>query len=340
MPMANNKDIDLLPAYLVIGEDMLKRERVIKRLRMRLEALGDLSFNSDRFSGSSASADAVLAACRTIPFASEKRLVIVEDASKVGKKDAQAIADYLAEPVVSTVLILIGDSLPKSSPLMKAVKALGASAYIDCAPPKKRDLPAQVCQMARTHGLEISPEAARALVSRVGESTVHIDEELKKLALANAGREAAGPLGADAVRESVAQVATVPQWDFIDAFANRDMAAVAGMRHRLGSASPHVLLRQCVTRVREMACARVVASSGGDVASRVASELGLPPNRAFVSRLRVEQSRRYSLPELERALVSAVETERQMKGGMDADVAFDVWLYGVMGTRIHDSQRG
>lgn len=339
--MAKSKDIELLPAYLVIGEDLLKRERVIKRLRLRLETLGDLSFNSDRFSGASASADAVLAACRTIPFASEKRLVVVEDVSKVGKKDAQAIADYLAEPVASTVLILIGDSLPKSSPLTKAVKALGASAFIDCAPPKKRDLPAQVCQMARTHGLELSPEAARALVSLVGESTVHIDEELKKLALANQGREGAGSLGTDAIRESVAQVATVPQWDFVDAFANRDMAAVAGMRHRLGSASPHVLLRQCVTRVREMACARVVTSAGGgDAASRVASELGLPANRAFVGRLRVEQSRRYSLVELERALVSAVDAERRMKGGMDPDIAFDMWLYGVMGTRIHDRQRG
>ena len=40
------KDTQLLNAYLIVGEDELKRETVIRRLRQRLEKMGDLAFNS------------------------------------------------------------------------------------------------------------------------------------------------------------------------------------------------------------------------------------------------------------------------------------------------------
>ncbi|MFR1641141.1 MAG: hypothetical protein ACLSVD_19605 [Eggerthellaceae bacterium] len=42
----NTKQDALLPVYLVVGEDALKRDAVMKRLHARLSALGDLSFNS------------------------------------------------------------------------------------------------------------------------------------------------------------------------------------------------------------------------------------------------------------------------------------------------------
>ena len=48
--MATSNKNSLLPVYLVIGEDELKRETVIRRLHARLEKMGDLSFNSETFS--------------------------------------------------------------------------------------------------------------------------------------------------------------------------------------------------------------------------------------------------------------------------------------------------
>ena len=39
----------LLPVYLITGEDALKRDAVMKRLRTRLSSMGDLSFNSEVF---------------------------------------------------------------------------------------------------------------------------------------------------------------------------------------------------------------------------------------------------------------------------------------------------
>ena len=66
----------LLAAYLAVGEDALKREAVITRLRARLAKLGDLSFNADDFDGETAAGADIAAACNTMPFASPVRLEI------------------------------------------------------------------------------------------------------------------------------------------------------------------------------------------------------------------------------------------------------------------------
>ena len=71
------KQKPLIPAYLIVGEDALKRSTVLRRLRERLAQYGDLSFNSDTFDGETALGADIVSACNTMPFASEKRLVYV-----------------------------------------------------------------------------------------------------------------------------------------------------------------------------------------------------------------------------------------------------------------------
>ncbi|MFR3272419.1 MAG: hypothetical protein ACLTQI_00220 [Slackia sp.] len=88
----------LLPAYLINGEDELKRETVLKRLHARIAKLGDIDFNHDVFHGESASGDDIVSACNTVPFASDVRLVVVHAADALKKSDAEALVAYLSEP--------------------------------------------------------------------------------------------------------------------------------------------------------------------------------------------------------------------------------------------------
>ena len=57
--MSDSQHTDLLPAYLAVGEDALKREAVIARLKARLGTMGDMAFNSDEFDGESAEGAAI-----------------------------------------------------------------------------------------------------------------------------------------------------------------------------------------------------------------------------------------------------------------------------------------
>ena len=185
--MSDSQHTDLLPAYLAVGEDALKREAVIARLKARLGTMGDMAFNSDEFDGESAEGAAIAAACNTMPFASPVRLVYVRNVDKLKKADAEELVNYLKAPSATTVLACEAEKLARNTRLYKALAAAGPKAVIDCAPPKSWELPKRVRAMACTHGITLTEGAASALVELVGENTVHLDNELKKIALAPVG---------------------------------------------------------------------------------------------------------------------------------------------------------
>ena len=68
--MSDSQHTDLLPAYLAVGEDALKREAVIARLKARLGTMGDMAFNSDEFDGESAEGAAATPCPSPAPCAS------------------------------------------------------------------------------------------------------------------------------------------------------------------------------------------------------------------------------------------------------------------------------
>ena len=190
MATQKKQEAPLLPVYLIVGEDALKRDTVMKRLRARLSSMGDLSFNADEFDGETAQGGDIVTACNTVPFASPVRLVEVRAADKLKKADAEQLVSYLGSPNGSTVLALVAEKLAKNTRLYKAVAACGKTAVIDCAPLKRYELPRTVRSMAVTHGVTLTEGAAVKLVDLVGEDTVHLDSELKKIALAHRGTDA------------------------------------------------------------------------------------------------------------------------------------------------------
>ncbi len=321
MPTNKKQEAPLLPVYLVVGEDALKRDAVMKRLRARLAAMGDLSFNSDEFNGETAVGDDVVAACNTVPFASPVRLVEVRAADKLKKADAEALVSYLSSPSETTVLALVAEKLAKNTRLYKAVAAHGKTAVIDCAPLKRYELPKTVRAMAVGHGVTLTEGAANKLVDLVGEDTVHLDNELKKIALAHRG--------ADAVNEHeimglVTRTAEVKPWEFVDAFAARDAGKCLLYLGRMESVSPHALLSMCTSRLRELVCARTLIERGNP--RGVAAALKMPDWRC---KNHATWARGFSGAELRRAIVAARDTERAMKSGADPDAAFLDWVLQV-----------
>lgn len=324
MANSTNKD-SMLPVYLVTGEDELKKETVVKRLHARMESYGDLSFNFDRFDGDSASGEDVVSACNTVPFASEFRLVQVDNVDKLKKADSEALVEYLKNPSSSSVLALVASKLAKNTRLYKAVAAFGKSAVIDCAPMKKNDLPRAVRSMAVTHGIALTEGAAHALVSQVGENTVALDAELRKLALSHRGTD---PVNESEVMNLVSRTAEVKPWEFVDAFSARNVSKCMWCKSRMDSVSPHALLAMCITRIRELIIARSLVDRGNP--RGIAAALKMPDWRV---KNHASWARGFTAQELRDALGSACRTERAMKSGANPDDAFLEWALGVMRRR-------
>ena len=162
----------LLPVYLIAGEDELKKERVLDRLHKRLEKMGDLSFNSEFFSGETATGEEIVIACNTLPFASDVRLVQVDKFERLKKADTEAIISYLKEPCSTTVLALVATTVAKNSRIYKAVIKFGKTAFISCAPFARKDLNSAVRSMALNHGVAFTEGASAAIIDLVGTNTV------------------------------------------------------------------------------------------------------------------------------------------------------------------------
>ncbi|MEY8562227.1 DNA polymerase III subunit delta [Eggerthellaceae bacterium 3-80] len=318
MAAQSKKESPLLNAYLVLGEDALKRNRVMTRLRKRLETMGDLTFNSDTFDGQSAKGTDIVSACRTMPFVSDVRLVEVENVEKLKKEDAEALVAYLGAPSATTVLILIAEKLAKNTRLYKAVSAIGQTAIIDCTPPKRWDLPKLVRDLAIGHGITITDGAAETLINRVGEDTIYLDNELKKLALAHRGLD---PVNENEVLEMVSRTVEVKPWEFVDAFAARNIRKCMLCLTQMESSSPHALLAMCTTRLRELICAKSLADRS--MLQALPATLGLPDWRVKNHAL---WARNFSAEELREALISAMDAERRMKSGENEDGVFIEWV--------------
>ena len=317
MATQTSKDT-LLPAYAAIGSDALKRDTVGKRLRARLQKLGDVSFNFDEFDGETAEGPLIVSACNTVPFASPVRMVLVKNADKLKKADSEALVSYLQAPSDSTVLLLEAEKLAKTTRLFKAVAACGKNAVIDCSAPKRNDLPRLVRSMAVGHGITLTDGAARLLVELAGEDTVRLDAELGKIALAHAGADA---VNEHEVSSLVARTTEVKPWEFLDAMSARNLSRCLLCLSRMRSASPVSLIAQCTGRVRELICAKALVRRGN--ARAIAQALD---KKDWQVKHHAEWAGRFTELELREALLRARDAEKAMKSGSNQEDIFLDWL--------------
>lgn len=316
-------EASLLPGYLVVGPDEVKRDTAIERLKKRLESSGMADFNFDeRDMTKEQVADDVLASLNTLPMGSDFRLVLLEGCDRLPKAMSEALVSYFAHPSEGTVCLVVAGSLAKNTRLYKAMAKLGSQAVIDCSSKKRWELPKQVQGMARRHGRSISLAAAEELVARVGESTRMLDNELKKLA----SMVEAPQIEREDVERFVVRTAEVKPWDFLDAVSARDAARALELYGLLPPRSEVRLFSLMLSRIRELITAKALDARGQ--ARELASTLGV---QSWQVKHHVGWARRFSMDELVCALRSAEEVELALKGSRDSVVAFTVWIAGIAG---------
>lgn len=305
---------DLLPAYLIVGADELKRDAAVRRLRSRVPA--DMAdFNLDELDGASLEEPGqLISSAQTMPFCADFRLVIVNGAGELAKPVSEAVVSYLADPNPQCVLCLVAEKLAKNTRLFKAVAKVGPHSVIDCAPLKRWELPPYVVKLAQKRGLSMDNAAAQELVERVGESTVALDNQIATLAqlVGDADRITLAD-----VEANVAQIAEVSPWAFADAVCERNAPRAMEMLNLMKAPSLVFLHSVLVGRLRELICAKSLDARGA--ASGLARELG---RQSWQVKNHVRWSRAFGEEELVKLLGQAAVCERALKGSQDSEAAF------------------
>ena len=308
----------LLPAYLVVGSDELKRSHAVARMKKRLEASGLADFNLDeRDMSKEQTSEDVLSSLNTFPMGADFRLVILRPCDRLPKAMSEMLVDYLKNPSSTTVLLLVAEKLAKNTRLYKAVAKIDKKAIVECAPKKRWELPQQVRSMATAHGKAITQGGAEELVSRVGESTRMLDNELKKLASMVEG----GEITQADVERFVVRTAEPRPWDFLDAVSARNLPKALSLLRMMPQRQEIMLYSLLTTRIRELIYAKALDARGEG--STLARTLGL---QSWQVKNHLRWARGFKMSELLGALESAVDVELALKGSQTSDVALIRWV--------------
>ena len=323
--MAASDLADLKPVYLIHGTEELLLQRAVNRLRDRLAAVADLDFNLETFDGESGSADEIVNASNTMPFMSERRLVIVHDVDKLDAAGIDTLAAYAKDPAPYTCLVLVATKVAKNSKLYKAVAATGV--VYEYAAPKKREYGGEVVKLFRDRGKRISLPAADALVETVGRDLRRLDAEADKIAAYVGEVEDVTLADIGAVASASA---TTSVFELLDAVGSREVGrSLRLLRGLLDDGESAMGIHAMLARhVRALIGARALSERRVST-DEMAPELGMAPWQA---RNAQRQAMGYTPARLAAALKGLAAAEEEMKTSpTDAGLVIERWVVAVAG---------
>ena len=171
------------PVYVLAGEDQLRVEQVVDR--MRRDALGEqgAAFNFHVLQGDQVDIGRVLQQVLSLPMFAGRQVVWVKHADRLlADQEAQdRFEAYVRAPVAETILVLSAERVDKRRKWVKA--CVEAGCVFDFSPPTGEALVQWVVKAAGREGLPMGQDEARVLCELVGNDLMSLKSEIDKLAL-------------------------------------------------------------------------------------------------------------------------------------------------------------
>ena len=331
--------------YILRGDD---RERIETRLHDFTARLGEpdmAEMNTSRLDGRSCSLNDLRSAALAMPFLTERRLVIVEDAlatySGKGKQNERnefvTLLDSL--PQTTALVLVIPDSrryrkgeyewetLKEKHWLIEwANDHSQQGMVVDCALPTDAEMIQWVRAKAAEFGGSFTPPAVSILVEYVGNNTQRAAQEITKL-LTYVNYER--PVDDDDVRRLTAQEQQANVFDMVDAIGGRDAKTALDTLHiLLEESDPLPLFGMIVRQFRLLLQTRELLDSG-ESTDTIARTLKQHP---YVAQKISGQARSFDLATLESIYHQLLQIDVDGKtGGMDVGLALDILIARLAG---------
>lgn len=334
--MADTKPV----VYILRGDDREGIESLVDDFIARLGAPDMAGMNTTRLEGASTTLNDLRSAALAMPFLTERRLVIVEDAlaslrGRGKSADQRAFLELLNSLPQTTALVLITpdsrkyrrgtyqwEKLKDSHWLVTWVNMHKSRGLIlDCALPTDAEMVQWTRAKAVELGGEFSTIAASTLVDYVGNNTQRAAQEIEKL-LTYVGFQR--PVDDDDVRRLTAQEHQADIFDMVDAIGGRDGETALKTLHILLEESDVLqLFGMIVRQFRLLLQAREIIDANGSQ-DDIARTLKQHP---YVAQKIAGQAKRFDLPALEEIYHQLLKIDVDGKtGGMDAGLALDVLI--------------
>ncbi len=310
------------PVYLIHGEEDFLIDEMVQDFISTAVDDSAKSFNLDIIYGNEVEAKDVIALASAYPMMSERRVVVVHDADKIGRFDQ--IESYVEKPSITTSLLLVADKVDMRRKPYTTLKT--NAEVVESKPLYDNKIPEWIVARAEKVKKKISLESARLLQAYVGNSLRDLHNELEKLCIAFPQKNTIDT-------EDISSVVGISKafniFELTKSIGNRDIRHAVEIVDRMLTSGEQatmmiVMITRHFTTLWKLAELRSKNISERDMASAV----GVHP---FFLKEYLTQLSQYSVGRIERNYSALVHADEKIKtSGGDHKLIMTVLLHELM----------
>lgn len=309
---------------LVYGDDTFRVQEKVKVLQAAFTQKHDPTGLNFASFGADAKPGDVLQAVGSLPFMSQKRMVVIRDLISTTKKDGEDAWASLASTPESSIVVLWETAEPKAVEKKGLFQALKKGADVHAYPFPVLEgvaLSKWAADRVKLRGGIVASDAARELAERVGGDLWQMDNEIGKLVAYASGRA----ISKADVEELVRASFDGEIFSLVDAVSRKEAAkAVRLLREeRWSGASDFSIFGMLARQVRILLGARALLDDDPRApAQQLANDMNIHP---FVAQKSLDQARKFTLADLRATHDLLFKYDAGMKSGyLDAELAVDL----------------
>ena len=300
-----------MACYLITGSDESLVLTAVSDLVKQLVGNGDRSLMVDDFDGDEYEMGSLVDSAQTPPFFTEARVVIARNISRFNTDDVSSLVAYLADPLPSTELVLVGGGrLPKA--LTDALKAAKATIVETNPPSKARDRSEWFDEQVKGAGLKLDAQALQLLASWLGEDAGRLQGILDTL------RSTYGEgttLRVADVTPFLGEAGGVPPWDLTDAVDRGDTTLSLQLLHRMMRAGERHPLQ--VMSILHGHYSKLLTLDGADARDEASAAAALGIKPGFPARKALDQYRKLGGGNVGKAIGLLAQADLDLRGAKE-----------------------
>jgi DNA polymerase-3 subunit delta len=303
-----------MTVHLLTGDDESILRAKTTDLVHELVGDGERSLMVDEFDGDEYELRVIVDAAQTMPFLTEKRVVVAREIGRFTTDELTPLLGYLDNPLESTDLVLVAGGGRLAKKLVDAVATAGGH-KTDTSPPKRAgDRQTWIRAQAEEAGIKLDGGASARLGEQLGDDIGRLDGILGVL------RSTYGEgvkIGAGDIEPFLGEAGGVPPWDFTDAIdAGQTTKALTVMARMMHGGGRHPLQIMAILHGHY---ARLARLDGVDAHSEAEAAVAIGIKPGFPAKKALGNYRRLGGAGVRRAMSLLARADLDLRGATDLD---------------------
>ncbi len=209
------------PVFMVFGSESLLKAKVVSVIRKKFLTEGAEDFDTALFYGDETKAESVLEQLESLPFLSERRVIVLKDADSMRSEEAKKLVPYIESPSNSSVFIVVAEKPDKRLMFFKRLSE--SAVQIECKPPRNpEDIRRWLITEMKRRNLYMDQEAMDIFCMNVPMDYAGAFNELEKIILLSGE---AKQLTKQTIIDSLTKLSRFSEYDLVDAVGAKNKQA-------------------------------------------------------------------------------------------------------------------